>query len=325
MAPPQNLLEVLRERTIVDCDTMDADVAENIGKPVQFADCTSNQAIAYFELQKPKHKTTLRESRPLATALGSKYPNTPVKELFVEISMVKLQLEISKHVTGFVHVQTNPYYSYDTVKTVKNAERIVEHFKLLDNTFDPSRVCIKIPSTWEGLEACRLLESSGIATLATTLFTIEQAWMAGDVGCEYIAPYVNELKVHFEEGFVDRNKSMDLCVHAHRLYSANKVKTKVLPASLTSIDEIMALDGVDHITISPQLLQELVRTPASEKTKASLFDGEIEVPPMLSFTNEAEYRIAFTLSGKGEGERKLTQAINIFCEMQTKLEAMMNQ
>jgi transaldolase len=77
---------------------------------------------------------------------------------------------------------------------------IVEHFKLLDITFDLSRVCIKIPSTWEGLEACRLLESSGIATLATTLFTIEQAWMAGNVGCEYIAPYVNELKVHFEEG-----------------------------------------------------------------------------------------------------------------------------
>jgi transaldolase len=77
---------------------------------------------------------------------------------------------------------------------------ILEHFQLLDLGFDPSRVCIKIPSTWEGLEACRLLELSGIATLATTLFTIEQAWLAGNVGCEYIAPYVNELKVHFEEG-----------------------------------------------------------------------------------------------------------------------------
>ncbi len=42
--------------------------------------------------------------------------------------MVKLQLEISKHVTGFVHVQINPYYSYDTVKTVKNAESKT-HFK----------------------------------------------------------------------------------------------------------------------------------------------------------------------------------------------------
>jgi hypothetical protein len=69
----------------------------------------------------------------------------------------------------------------------------------------------------------------------------------------------------------------------------------------------MALAGVDHITISPTLLQKLVETPASEKTRGSLFDEEVQVPPMLSFTNEPEYRIAFTLSGKGEGERKLTQ------------------
>ena len=26
---------------------------------------------------------------------------------------------------------------------------------------------------------------------------MEQAALAGDVGCRYIAPYVNELKVHF--------------------------------------------------------------------------------------------------------------------------------
>ena len=38
--------------------------------------------------------------------------------------MVILQLEMSRHVTGFVHVQTNPYYSYDTDKTVKNARRM---------------------------------------------------------------------------------------------------------------------------------------------------------------------------------------------------------
>jgi len=130
MAPPKNLLDVLRERTIVDCDTMDVEVAQKIGQPVQFVDCTSNQAIAFFELQKSKHETLIRDSKPLAIALGSKYPNVPVRELFVEIAMVKLQLEISKHVTGFVHVQTNPYYSYDTEKTVKNAQSSFERRSL---------------------------------------------------------------------------------------------------------------------------------------------------------------------------------------------------
>lgn len=37
--------------------------------------------------------------------------------------MVKLQLEISRYVTGFVHVQTNTYFAYDTEKTVRNANR----------------------------------------------------------------------------------------------------------------------------------------------------------------------------------------------------------
>lgn len=52
----------------------------------------------------------------------------------------------------------------------------------------------------EGLQACRVLEAQGIRTLATTMFCMEQASLAADAGCTYIAPYVNELRVHFEEG-----------------------------------------------------------------------------------------------------------------------------
>lgn len=136
--------------------------------------------------------------------------------------MASFQLEISRHVTGFVHVQTNPYFSYDTDKTATNARSmllpfnhltslpwtlltkvgIVDLFHYLDPSFDQTRVCIKIPSTWEGLQACRNLEASKITTLATTLFTVEQASLAGEVGCHYIAPYVNELKVHFDTGYL---------------------------------------------------------------------------------------------------------------------------
>jgi transaldolase len=77
---------------------------------------------------------------------------------------------------------------------------IVNIFKMLAPEFDTKRVCIKIPATWEGLEACRALETKGIATLATTMFCMEQATLAADAQCTYIAPYVNELKVHFEAG-----------------------------------------------------------------------------------------------------------------------------
>ncbi|KAG4433445.1 hypothetical protein IFR05_011071 [Cadophora sp. M221] len=326
MAPEKTLLQLLQSRSIVDCDTMDVEVPKALGP---FVDCTSNQAIAYNELQKSTHKSRIEDAISMAKKLAPKYPELSSAELAVEIVMVSLQLEISHHVTGFVHVQTNPYYSYDMDKTVKNARRIVELFRYLDSSFDHNRVCIKIPSTWEGLQACRILEASKTTTLATTLFTIEQASLAGEVGCHYIAPYVNELKVHFEAGFIDHNKAQKLCVQAQRLYEANGIKTQVLPASLTSTTEIMELAGVHHITISPGLLQELATTPAASSTAVSLFDEgglTASVPSFVKYADDqAAYRIAFTRSngGDGEGERKLVQAVNTFCDMQDKMEEMM--
>lgn len=38
--------------------------------------------------------------------------------------MVRLAVAIAKHIRGSVHVQTNPYYSYSTEKTVINALRM---------------------------------------------------------------------------------------------------------------------------------------------------------------------------------------------------------
>ena len=108
--------------------------------------------------------------------------------------------------------------------------------------------------------------------------------------------------------FVDHTKAQLLCVESQSLYRYNGIKTKVLPASLTSVEEIMAL-GVDHITIAPTLLVHLVQSPVpSSIVTKSIFDTPTREIIRPSFKSESEYRIAFTLSGRGEGERKLTQA-----------------
>ena len=75
---------------------------------------------------------------------------------------------------------------------------IVSLYKNLSPTFDTSRGCVKIPSTSEGLQACRVLQLKGIETLATTLFMLEQAVVAADAGCHYIAPYLNPLRVQID-------------------------------------------------------------------------------------------------------------------------------
>ncbi|PQE05003.1 transaldolase protein [Rutstroemia sp. NJR-2017a BBW] len=307
---PQTLLQLLQTSTVVDCDTMDFEVAKSLGP---FVDCTSNQAIAFFELSKPHNVHIVKESIELAKKLAPKYPDVPVQELAVEIA-----LAISTVITGFVHVQTNPYHSYDTSKMVSDSKKrtdvqgIISLFTHLSPDFPTSRICLKIPSSWEGLQACRILQSESppITTLATTLFNMEQAAVAGEVGCHYIAPYVNELKVHFEPGFVDPNKAHSLCLDAYRYYKKHGIKTQVLPASLTSTDEIMKLKGVDHITISEGLLRQLIEGSAEQWQEKSLFEEEVdgEVGELMKWGNDEKgWRMAFTRSGNGEGERKLSQ------------------
>ena len=75
---------------------------------------------------------------------------------------------------------------------------LISHFGQLSPEFDTNRVCIEISATWEGLQACRKLEKNGITTMATAVFGMEQAALAGDAGCHYIAPWLNEMRMHHE-------------------------------------------------------------------------------------------------------------------------------
>ena len=197
----------------------------------------------------------------------------------------------------------------------------------MNPAFDSSRVCIKIPSTWEGIQACRTLQQDGIHTLATTLFSIEQAALAAHANCTYIAPYINELKVHFVSGYVDGDKGFALARSVQRYYERIGASTQVLPASLVSVAEVMMLAGVHHITVSPPLLAELAATPAAGVAGDAWFgrsdgDGDEAVDSDYSeiVTDEAAYRIAYTRSKDGANEKKLVDAINIFADMQDGIE-----
>lgn len=71
-------------------------------------------------------------------------------------------------------------------------------FALIDPFFPTARIAIKVAASWEGLQACRELRDYGIKTLATTLFTMEQVILAGEVGCVSISPFIHALRILLE-------------------------------------------------------------------------------------------------------------------------------
>ncbi|OGE56916.1 hypothetical protein PENARI_c002G12100 [Penicillium arizonense] len=79
----QTGLDYMRSRTVIDCDTMDEEIAKTLGP---FQDCTSNQAIAFAELSKPARAEVISASLADANTLHAKYSSITVEELAVEIA-----------------------------------------------------------------------------------------------------------------------------------------------------------------------------------------------------------------------------------------------
>lgn len=131
---------------------------------------------------------------------------------------IRLAFFIIPNIIGAVHVMANTSYSYHKEKIVETGKRTLllmvysnctdrnslglhKICNLLDPTFDTNRLVIKVASTWEGLQACQELALCGIKTLATTVFTMEQVVLAGEVGCVSISPFVHEAKAHFDNKY----------------------------------------------------------------------------------------------------------------------------
>jgi hypothetical protein len=121
-------------------------------------------------------------------------------------------------------------------------------------------------------------------------------------------------------------------------------RTQVLAASLTSIEQVMQLAGIHHITVSPPLLAELAATPAAgwagtahtgmvirDADAAAAGNGKLGAESNGTGTrrkqlleavvqDEALWRMAFTRAEGGRCETKLVQALNIFADVQDRLE-----
>ncbi|KAF2225878.1 transaldolase [Elsinoe ampelina] len=325
-----SLLVDVRSRITVDCDTLDSSG--------MYRDLQSS-AILASELSNPRHDDLITKSIQQAKELHQTFNDVSVPELATDIMTINLYAGTVPHLTGRIHIQTEslpllldsqdqiPRSAYATPPHAWRIIRLAAHLhpSLKD------RICIKIPSTWEGLLACQHLELTGIRTLATTLFTIEQATLAAHVKCTYIAPYVNDLKVHFIKDHIDPDPGFDL-THAAKLYfSRIGTETKVMPASLTSVDEIIRLARkADHITIAPHLLRESAAAPAGSMPSPAvevsagvqaLADGNYSTVGR----DESAFRVAMTRSEVGRNEEKLVDAIRIFCEAQDRLVAMVEK
>jgi transaldolase len=266
----KNLLEQLREVTIVVADTGDIQAIEKF-RP---RDATTNPSLITAAAQMPQYQEIVDETLKKAREeLGTEAAPSDVANLGFKRLAVAFGLKILQIVPGRVSTEVDARLSYDTEATIAQGRDLIAQYEAAGVGRD--RILIKIASTWEGIKAAEVLEKEGIHCNLTLLFGLHQAIACAEAGATLISPFVGRIldwykKETGRDSYPPAEDPGVLSVTTvYNYYKKFGYKTEVMGASFRNLGEITELAGCDLLTISPGLLGELESTTGELPTKLS--------------------------------------------------------
>ncbi|MBK6757173.1 MAG: transaldolase [Moraxellaceae bacterium] len=299
-----NPLEQLKKYSTIVADTGDIASIQRL-KPV---DATTNPSLILKAANQPEYHHIIE--RGLAAAKQQATQQARLQTAIESIS-VGFGTEILSAIDGVVSTEVDARLSFDTRATVEQARRIIQRYQQVG--IGRERVLVKIASTWEGIQAARLLEQEGIHCNLTLLFNFAQAQACAEAGITLISPFVGRiLDWHKKATGQDYTAATDpgvLSVKAiYEYYKACNYQTIVMAASFRNTGEIKALAGCDKLTISPALLDALAQE--NEDLSPALSASLITPQTRLSELNEAQFR--WQLNEDAMATEKLAEGIRLF-------------
>ena len=121
-------------------------------------------------------------------------------------------------------------------------------------------ITVKLPLTWDGLKACKVLSGEGKMVNVTLCFSANQALLAAKAGATFISPFIGRLDDINLDG-------MDLIEEIRTIYDNYGFETEILAASIRSVNHVQqaALIGADVITAPPEVIKKLASHPLTDK------------------------------------------------------------
>lgn len=123
-----------------------------------------------------------------------------------------------------------------------------------------SSVFIKVPTTETGLRVMKELKRREINVTATGIYTKMQAYLAMNVGADYLAPYYNRM----ENNNVNPREAIS---EIAQLIQASGSKTKILAASFKNVSQVTTAFecGAQAATMGVDMIEAALMMPSIQK------------------------------------------------------------
>ncbi|KAK6842594.1 transaldolase [Apiospora arundinis] len=242
--------------TVVVCDSGDFATIDKY-KP---QDATTNPSLILAASKKPEYAKLIDNAVAFAKKKGGSV-DAQVDDALDSL-LVEFGKEILKIVPGKVSTEVDARFSFDTKASVDKALHLIELYQ--QQGIGKERVLIKIASTFEGIKAAEILQRDhGINCNLTLMFSTVQAIAAAEANAFLISPFVGRIldwykAAHKKEYTKEQDPGVESVKNIFNYYKKFGYKTIVMGASFRSLGEITELAGCDYLTISPNLLEELM-------------------------------------------------------------------
>ena len=137
------------------------------------------------------------------------------------------------------------------------AEAMIKEGK--DRASIAPNIVVKLPSTVDGLKACKALSDEGLKTNMTLCFQPMQAMLVAKAGAFLVSPFIGRLDDISQDG-------MELITQIRAIYDNYGYETKLLAASIRHPKHMLecALAGADVATVPMSVISQLMKHPLTD-------------------------------------------------------------
>lgn len=306
-------LAQLRSMTVVVGDTGDIEAV----RALRPEDCTTNPSIVLKAVQTPAFADQV--ARVIEAGKGR---DNAVDSIAQDLTIM-VGAELAGIVPGYVSTEVDAHLSFDRDASVARARELVAAYGKRD--VGPERILIKLASTWEGIEAARILEAEGIRCNMTLLFSMAQAVASAEAGAYLISPFVGRItdwygKATGETYTPETDPGVESVRRIYDYYKSNGIETIVMGASFRNPGQIEALAGCDRLTIAPALMEKLDADMGD--LPRALSPDKASGMPRQSLT-EAQFR--WEMNEDAMATEKLAEGIRNFHKDSLKLQSLIEE